>query len=467
MKRYERILLYGSGCVMEISWLYAWVAFSLVSLGGAPLPVIRVAALFIAGAAISRILHCKGLRVATLGIMHVLGIFAALLWTMHYIVNTRQPIVDLVWLAEFFLSPHQAIEWLCFVLAVFWTAAIWLSGVFFSLRPATHEKVSSRFDIGLAAFLSLVLIKFAIEMKGGLSVQNNLSVTSACIFFFFGLFAIGITRAHGLKAVSLVEGHRKIGIVLGFISAVFFSVISMVVFLRQPLSDAAGMGYGLLAKAGSFAGSVFIGFIKFLYFPKRAGGGVPPSGGQDSMFDHISSAGGGAWMETAGKIFAWLVGSFMGLVVIVLIITAAVWTVRWLLSRTEKKDRPVRQSFNTRAILKRIAALLTASIRHFGRSKTAAGFYRALKVWSRLSGIQPMAHETPSEFSRRVRMNFPVIKLEIDTILHAFNREFYGDATLSRDEIKLIHSSWRKIASPRLWPGRLKTLVRGTVNLRS
>ena len=43
-------------------------------------------------------------------------------------------------------------------------------------------------------------------MKGGPPAQGGLIVISACVFLFFGLLAIGITRAQGPEAASLIYG---------------------------------------------------------------------------------------------------------------------------------------------------------------------------------------------------------------------------------------------------------------------
>lgn len=467
MTRYEKTLLYVSGTIMDLSWLYAWAAFSLVSLGAGPLPAVRIIALFMFGAAVGRIVHGKGFRVVTVGSVQVLGICAALFWTMHFLSGSHRTIVDLAWAAEFFITSHTATEWLYFILTAFWTVAIWLNGFFFALRPATHEKVSSRFDIGLAAFLCLVLFRFAIETRGAVTAQGDFTVISACIFSFFGLLAIGITRAHGPGATGRIYGRRKMAIILGFISAVFLCVVSLVVFLRRPLSLVAGVGYNALAKAWSSAGSLFLKFIRFLYLPRQVTVKESPSGGQGGIFDHMASSGSVPWMETAAKVLAWLFGTFAGIMIVIIIITGAVWIVRRLLARTKKEGWPAGRPFYFLATLKRLKALFAGALRSLRRRRTAADFYRALRAWSALSGIRLAGCETPSEFSGRIKEAFPAVGLEIDSITHAFNREFYGDIRLGRDEVRSLRSCWRKVTSPRLWPGRLKTLLKGGTALRS
>lgn len=459
MRRFETTLLYLSGIIVDFSWLYAWASFSVLSLGYLPLPLVRSIALFICGMAVIRIVHGRGLRIITVGFVQLLGICAALLSTLHFMSGSHRTIIDLAWLPEFFMISHTATEWLYIILTTFWTIAIWFSGFFFALRPATHEKVCSRFDIGLAAFLCLLLIRSVADIRGVVMGNGYFTIISACIFFFFGLLAIGITRAHSPEATSLIYGRRKIGIIFGFISAVFLSAVSLIVFLRQPLSLAAGVGYNALVKTGSSARALFVQLIRFLYSPRQISIKEPPSGGNGGAFDHIASSGSPPWMATAIKALSWLIGTFAGILVIIVIIIGAVWITRILLARTKKDGRPTGRTFNIPAVLKRIKALFAEMLRSFRPRRTAADFYRALKAWSALSGIRPVACETPSEFSRRIKKSFPAINLEIDFITHAFNREFYGNIPLGGDEIRSVRSCWRKISSPRLWPERLKTLV--------
>ncbi len=460
MPRHEKIILYISGTAIDFTWLYALTVFSAVSLGGHPLTVIPLLIVFIFAAMMTHLMHGKGLRIITVGLAGALGLAISLILAAYLISGSGRTILDYIWLKEFFLAPHRAIDWLRTISVLFWTAAIWFAGIFFALRPLGHERVSSRFDVGLAAFLCLFLLKFVIEMKGGAKIHDNLMLACACVFFFFGLLAIGITRASGPENARIVDGRRKVGIMFGFIGAVFLSVIGLVVFLRQPLAQAAGMGYSILTKAGSSAGSIFVQFIRFLYLPKQMKIKEPPSGGQGSIFDHLSSGAASPWTETVGRALTWLFGTFMGIMIVMVITAGIIAIVRWLMARTARHDRTARLRCKSPAARYRVKALIASLLKHLKPRETAADYYRAFKFWSLLSGIRKRQNETPSEFSARIGKIFPAIAAETGFITYAFNREFYGNIRLTGEEMACVRSNWRKLKNPGLWPHRVRSLVR-------
>ena len=51
---------------------------------------------------------------------------------------------------------------------------------------------------------------------------------------------------------------------------------------------------------------------------------------------------------------------------------------------------------------------------------------------------------------------FPSLKTQIDVIVNAFNREVYGEVTMSGEGMKKALSAWRALRSPRHWPLRSK-----------
>ncbi len=466
MRRTEKILLYFCGAVMDFTWLYAWAIFSMISIGKNGFPLADTAAIFIAAAALTRICAGRGLRIITLGLLQAAGLAAAALRGVYLMSGATGAFLDPRWLVEFWTGSHSDMEWFGLVIALFFTSAIWLGGAFFAVRPAAHAKICSRFDLGLAAFFGLVLITMVLVVKGGMPMGDTLTGPLACIFFFFGLLAIGMTRATGAASSGFIGGRRRLGVVMGFICAVFLSVISLVAFFQQALARAAGTGYGLLKDGASSVGSIFLWCVKFLYLPRQAKIREGPSGSQGSILDHLSPSDSAQWVEVAGTIAAWLFGTFLGLTILVVTVVAAASVIRWLFSRTAKNNPSGMRRSLPRAVL-RVFGLIVLLIGKAGRTlrgySTAADFYRALSGWSRRSGVRPDISETPSEFSSRLSRKFPALEGEIEAITGAFNKEFYGEITLRGEEIDIVRLSWRKLRNPACWPVRLKTLFSGTV----
>ncbi len=378
MRGAERALLAVCGVVLDFAWLYAWAAFSMISLGSdAPAPP-DAAAIFTAAALLTLLGAGRGLRIITVGLLQGAGIMAAALWTIYVMSGTTDPLLNSRWITGFFAASHSAMEWLGLGVALFWSTALWLGGAFFAVRPRTHQRICYRFDLGLAAFFTLVLIKLAMAVKGNILTGDTMTGPLAFIFFFFGLVAIGMTRTGGRGAPGLVRGRRKFGVVLGFICAVFLSAMGLVVFFQQPLARAAGTGFGFLKDGAVTVGGAFLWFIRLLYMPRQGKLREAPGGSGPSGAGHLFAADSEPWMEMAGTILAWLFGTALGIIVLVVAAMAAFYVVRWLLSRTEKKTGTGRRNCLLRTVLqfRDLLILLAGRARRLlRRPRTAADVY--------------------------------------------------------------------------------------------
>lgn len=466
MKRSRNVLLSLAAAVMEFTWLYAWATFSTISIAQRNTPPLEAVAIFLAGAAITGLSTGRGLRIISIVLLQTAGIVYAVLRTIYIFSDITPAFLGRQWLVEFFGAPHSAMEWLLFVVSVFWALAFWAGGARFAVRPKTHEKICSRFDLGVAAFLCLLLIKFALQVKGNISINDPLTGPLACIFFFFGLTSIGMTRGRAAASSDLIAGYRRFGVVTGFICAVFASAVSLVVFFQHPLVSAARVSYGLIRGGASSLVVIFASLIRFLYLPRQTRAIEPPSSQKGNIFDHLSSTGNPAWMEVTGKILGWLFGTALGLIMLAIIVFSVIYFIKWLFSRT-RADRN-KMDWGTlipRAFARALdlfALLAGKAMQTLKCYRTAADFYRALTQWSRLSGIRRRIDETPSEFCSRLIKRFPALKEDIGTIVSAFNREFYGDMILDSGEIAGVRLAWHKLRNPARWPLRLRAFFSGT-----
>lgn len=470
MRGAEKILLVFCGAVIDFAWLYAWAAFSMIPLGKSGLPFVDSAVVFVVAAALTRVHAGRGLTVIVVGLVQGMGLAATALRTIYIVSDTTIPFLDSRWFTGFFNASHSGAEWLGFAVALFWGSAFWLSGAFFTVRPRTHQKICSRFDLGLAAFFTLVLIKLVLSVKGGTFTGDTMTGPLASIFFFFGLIAVGMTRTGGRGSAGLVRGHRKFGVVMGFIFVVFASVTGLIAFLQQPLARVAGAGYGFLRDGAASVGTIFLWLIKFLYTPGQGKIRENPSGDGGGISGQFLPPDTAPWFETVGRIMAWVFGTLLGAILLIAVVGGAVFVVKRLFSRTKKAHGSSGRLPAANALLRawRFIALLSGkTVRYLKVHRTAADIYRALAGWSKRSGIRRGKSETPSEFSCRLSGAFPSLRHEIGTITEAFNRELYGEMTITGEEMALLRAKRRRLASPSLWPARLKTLIAGQVTPRS
>lgn len=469
MKRSEKVLLFLAAAVMELAWLYAWAMFSMISAAQRHTPLLEVAIIFLAGAAITGLSTGRGLRIISIVFLQAAGLVCAALRAIYIFNDITSAFFSHRWIVEFFGAPHSAMEWFLLVMSVFWSSAFWVSGARFAVRPKTHERICSRFDLGLAAFFCLLLMKFILLVKGNISINDPLTGLLACIFFFFGLTSIGMTRGRAAASSDLIAGYRRFGVIMGFICAVFASVVSIVAFFQHPLAGAARVSYGLIRGGVSYLGMFFINFIRFIYLPKQTMADKPSPGSKERMLDQFLSSGSAGWMEIPLKILSWLLGTALGLIMLAILVLSAFYFIKWLFSRTRTDDTNKDRGLFFLQAVKRawgFFVLLVIKARQALRGyRTAADFYMALTRWSRRSGIRSRLNETPSELCSRLTVRFPALTKEIGAIVAAFNREFYGEMLLGSGEIAAMQLAWRKLRSPARWLQRLKVFFSSTANL--
>ena len=468
MKHSRGVLLSFSGAVMEFTWLYAWAMFATISIAQRSFPFSEAVIIFLAAIAVTGLSAGRGLRIITVLLIQTAGFACAALRTIYCFSEPASGFFGLRWVAVFFGASHSTMVWFTLVAAVFWAWALWTGGALFAVRPKTYGKICSRFDMGLAAFFCLVLLKFALQVKGNISINAPLTGPLACIFFCFGLASIGMARGQSTAFSGSISGHRRFGIVIGFIGIVFLSVISLVIFLQQPLAGAARFSYGLIKSGASSLGMIFINFIRFLYLPRHARVSEPPSGGSGGPSGQLAHYDSTGWIEVVGKILGWLFGTVLGLIVLAVIVFSAIYLIKWLLSRTPSDGNKKHGAASFPNIFEHLRKLVVNIFRKarriFRGYRTATDLYGALSGWAWRSGISRRPNETPLEFYLRLAGYFPALNKEIYIITTAFNREFYGEAVLGKAEIALAGKALRKLRSPGIWPLRLKAFFSDAIN---
>ena len=152
---------------------------------------------------------------------------------------------------------------------------------------------------------------------------------------------------------------------------------------------------------------------------------------------------------------------FIPLVLLAIIVGLVYSLAIWLFSRTStdpEKQNP--RSFLI-LIVTRLREILFSfrrgAVRKVRRYGEAVRLYTALRTWGRRSGLPHFLNETPTEYGLRLQSRFPVFESEIELIVQAFNREVYGQASLSEQQMATTRFAWRNLSSPLHWPSRLKT----------
>jgi len=365
------------------------------------------------------------------------------------------------WLVEFLGRTRDPLEWLILVIILIFGVLFWLGGVTLARRSTAYLTICSRFDLGVAAFFCLLMVKLLLLVKGGIEVKDPAPELLLFPFFIFSLLAIGLARSRGSARRDFLAGYKGIGVLASFTVVVLAFGAGLVLLFMPYLIAAAEAGYGVLRSAAGPLSPILVRVLRFLFFGARMRQEASSSspGGHEAEF--VSSGESSWWSELVARVLEW---GFLGLGMVLGLILCALgawYLLRWLFSRTSKQQRqPIHWRLLVVWAQRQWVALVLGVQRVVQRFKgycDALQLYRALLKWGRRSGLPHLLSETPAEYGSRLRKQFPCLTGEIRGIVEAFNLVVYGEVALDDEQMTLAKLSWRRLRSPRYWPSRLKS----------
>ncbi len=461
MKSQRGGLLVLAGGGMELSWLYAWATFIMASMLHRPFPLPEAIGTFALATVLTLVVRGRGWRVILILGLQVFGFLLATTRIVHVFFYGSHPFFGQWWLLECFRQPKDPLEWFILVLILFFALLFWVGGVSLARRSAEHITVCTRFDLGVAAFFCLLLIKFLLLVKGGIDIQDPTPELLLFPFFVFSLLAIGMARNRSSARRDFLSGYQGIGVIVSFTVVVLAFGAGLVLLFLPHLTLAAEMGYEVLKSAAGPLRPILVSVLRFISMRR-----------QSRLVDTAASTGGAGvevvapghgswWTELLGRIIAWGFLGVVGLIVLVISGVGVWYLFRWLLSRTPAREtRKGQWDLILSWADKLWAALLFfwGKILHRVRGyKGAVEIYTALLGWGRYSGMPHFLSETPAEYGLRLKGQFPAVKRETEVIIEAFNQVVYGETVLSQQQLATAQLAWRKLLSPLHWPSRLRS----------
>jgi len=453
------LLFFASGGI-ELSWLYAWATFAMTSTLHRPFPLPEALGTFGLAALITLISQGRGWRIILILGLQVFGLVLAASRIVYAFSYYSYPFLGTGWLIEFFRSQRNPMEWFTFIMSLFWAVLLWVGGVTLARRSTAYFAICTRFDLGVAAFFLLLLIKFLLLVKGGIKVDDPTSELLLFAFFIFSLLAIGMARNRSGAQRDFLAGYQGIGVIVSFALMILLFGSGLVLLFLPYLRATAEMGYGVLKSAAGPLSPILVSVLRFLFLHSRnrPETGFSSSGGDEAEF--LSSTESSWWTELLERILGWGFLGLIGLLVFVVSCVGGWYLLRWLFSRTSGGERaPVQWNFislwaaRVRAILCFLWGKVATKVKGY---RNAPQLYSALLVWGRHSGLPHVASETPWEYGSRLRDRFPVVNREIALIIHAFNEEVYGEIPLEDRRLATAKLAWRRLRSPLYWPSRMK-----------
>ena len=347
-------------------------------------------------------------------------------------------------------------QWFIHLLLLACLLLFWIGARAMVKREPTYYSVCLQFDRGLGALFLLLLIKFMVQLKGGILLQDPVTHYLLFAFFTFSLIAISLARDQSYSRKTFRPGYHGIGIVLSFVSTVLIGSAVVIVLLLPYLTLMAESAQSVLRAAAEPTGSVLVNFIRFLFSIGRYRRDATLFGTSESIGDQLYPDSEIRWAQGIG----WFLLGAIGLIALWFCGYLIKVLVRWLLRRNPS------DSFELS--LKALASWLLSMIGDFflgvwhglasllKRIDSAAAIYAGLLRWGRRSGLPAAASETPLEYGGRLVQRFPQLQTEIETIIEALNREIYGEIQSNQRILTRIQTALRRMRDPRHWPSRMR-----------
>ncbi len=468
MKSERDSLLFLSAGAMELVWLYAWATFISIPLLCRPFPLPEAMGTFALAAALTLVVRGSGWRVILILGFHLFGLLLVASKVVHIFFYQSHPFWAQWWLWESFQQPKELLERFTLAVVLLLVLFFWIGGVTLARRSAGYLAICARFDVGVAAFFCLLMIKFLVILKGGADMWGAMPELLLFSFFLFSLLAVGMARNRSSAQRDFLSGYRGIGMVVSCTVVVLAFGAGLALLFLPYLSAAADMGYGLMKSAAAPLGPVLIAIITFLFARNRVRTEPAFSTSSSTEGSSTSVMENSWWGEIVEKILEW---GFIGLGVIIatMLCALALWFLfRWLFSQTSKNEE-IKVQWNS--ISRWLTDILSALFLCWNRivsmargCRDAVDLYRSLLVWGRHSGVPYSHSETPREYGLRLSRRFPELGMEIQAIAEAFNREVYGEMVLDVQQFTTARAARSRLRRPIYWPSRFKSLFLGMGN---
>ncbi|MBI5446521.1 MAG: DUF4129 domain-containing protein [Deltaproteobacteria bacterium] len=457
--RRSRTLLLPASAAMELSWGYAWATFLTTAVLRQPFPFAEAVLSFVLAAVLTYVSTGRGWRVVAVLALHAAAFLPAARWMAGLFGEWPYSLPRTG--GDPISASLATRQWAVMALLLLWGVLFWGGGVALARRGRDDPSVGKRFDLGLSAFLLLLLADFGLSV-GGIRVSGPSALFLFPSFFLSGLVAVGAARDSGAEGPSFLPGYRSLGAVLSFVAGVLLLGLGTICLFLPFLGRAADVGY----RALSAAGRTSLPYIEnaLLWFHRVLGGRSPAGRAPEAReptaaAETAKQAATSGWPEAVGQILVWIVWGVLGAVLLLMIGITLYGVFRWLLSRTaDAEPKPLAPELLAlwRRVLDRARSLAARVLRRLRPCRTAAQVYEALLGWGRWSGVPRGATETAREYERRLTRSFPALTGEFGAIIEAFHREVYAACPPEAAAFRSARSALRRLRRPCLWPARVK-----------
>lgn len=459
MKSPKQTLLFLTSAGMEITWRYAWSSFLTLAIIHRPFPLPLGLGAFGTAVFFTRLSLNRNWRRLQAAILHIVGCTLAALLLIHRLFFREATLFNSAWVADLIRQLKIPQQWFILLPVLFCLLLFWLGGRTSEKTPREYFPVCLQFDKGLGAFFLIFLIKFLVQEKGGLRLEDPVSRLLAIAFLLFGLLSIGLARGRDDAKKSFLAGYHGIGIILGFAVISVLCGAALILLTFPYLTQMADSANLVLQKAAAPLGPIIVRILRFIFARSKfqietGGSGTTAAGVSDAL-----PASTGGWGEYLLLAIGWGLIGILGLAAIGLFGYLIHYIIRWLLKRPSQGEASV-QSANWLAKLLSLLIVFPRSVWRRAMyllrgADSAASVYGRILRWGRRSGLPPVPSETPGEYGRRLMHHFPTLAEEVKIIIETFNHEIYGEIATGDQSLSSIRSALGRMRSPRHWPSRI------------
>jgi hypothetical protein len=456
MKPGKQILVVLSCGGMEITWRYAWALFLTLGILKRPFPLSESVAVFAMASLVTVLSGFKSWRLYQSLLLHIAGFTIAWLLTTYRFFYRHLSLFNISWTEDLFKQLQQPQQWLIQLLVFACLLLFWLGARAMMKRQQSYYPVCLQFDKGLGALFLLLLIKFMVQEKGGIRLEDAVTRYLLLAFFTFSLIAISLSRNQNDVQKTFRPGYHGIGILLGFFSVVLIGGAVLIVLSLPYLTLMADSAQSVLKETTGPMGPVLVNIIRFLLSlgGYRSGSGIQVTGGSngDQLYPDAEIG--------APPVIGWILLGGIGLFALGLCGYLIHLLVRWLLKRNtldKSKHQPMDLLSELLSMIGAICRWVWNGLRFlFKRIDSATAIYAGMLRWGRRSGVPAVLAETPIEYGSRLSHYFPALKEEIEMIIDTLNLEVYENVVIDERRLARIRFARHKMRSPRHWLLRLR-----------
>jgi hypothetical protein len=446
---------------MLLSWVYAWASFVMPMAGCRPFPLVDGALILALATLVGSLHRGRGWRVISIIALHATGFLLAALRMIYVHFEWSHSFWSREWVATMLATERTVPEWFLLLLILLWAVVLWIGGIRIALKSMDRPAFCSRFDLGAALFLLLLLIQLIMLGKGEPLNPVRNGKLSFLAFFVLGLLGLGVARIEEPAEKSYVAAYRGIGVILSFVVFVLLFGGGLVILFLPALMDAAELGHRVLKAVAEPTLPVVISVLRFVLVSgcQKTREDPPSAKPKDSGLDLPAAGGGeGGILE---QIMVWGFAT-LGILLGLAMLSLGTWyLIRWLSSRRPGGGKPLGLwDFLLRwiGLCRALLASLLAGMMPRRRGPRGAGYHYALLLrWGSHCGLAHVPNETPLEYGSRLLRHFPMLSHEIAVIVDLFNQAVYGDVDPDAEQLTTARHACRRLRSPFLWPSRIRT----------